>query len=91
MQADRREALGGHRSTDRVRGLVVVQIHRRGALVPSTLPVEAMHAGPFPQAPVPAQVIDKGIPTAGLLAQVPTQSASRLEELLPHHWRSATA
>ena len=43
------------------------------------------------QAPVPAQVIDKGIPTAGLLAHVmvPTQRASEIGQLLPHQWAQA--
>jgi transposase len=36
------------------------------------------------QAPVPAQVIDKGIPTAGLLAHV---LVAKFADHLPLHWQ----
>jgi transposase len=69
-------------------GVFTVETHIRGKWV-------CRRCERLVQQPVPPHVIDKGIPTAGLLAQVlvakylerlPTQRASRIEELLPHRW-----
>ncbi|MFQ1065285.1 IS66 family transposase, partial [Bordetella trematum] len=48
---------------DYLPGVFTVERHNRGKWV-------CEHCETLTQAPVPAQVIDKGLPTAGLLAQV---------------------
>lgn len=74
---------------DNTPGTISVERHIRGKWV-------CDHCETLTQAPVPDQVIDKGLPTAGMLANVTVSkfadqaaASSRLPSLLHMHWRHA--